>query len=98
MIKQLLLYALATALLALGLLGLLVPVLPGVLFLLLAGLCVSLASPRAHQHLSRHAAYRKLRNRWDAGAGLSAFDRIRLAFWSTIQAGVDAIGRRPGGR
>lgn len=98
MIKQLLLYVLAATLLALGLLGLLVPVLPGVVFLLLAALCVSFASPRAHQHLSRHAAYRKLRHRWDAGAGLGTFDRARLAFWTSAQACLDGLGRLFGGR
>lgn len=86
MIKTALLYLLACLFLALGLIGLLIPLLPGVPFLLGAAVCVSCASPRAHQSFSRSATYRHWRRRWDAGAGLGTYDRTRLAFWLSLEA------------
>jgi len=86
MIKITLLYLLACLFLVLGLIGLVIPVLPGVLFLVGAAVCVSCASPRAHRTFSRSAAYRHWRRRWDAGAGLGTFDRARLAFWLSVEA------------
>jgi uncharacterized membrane protein YbaN (DUF454 family) len=91
MIKITLLYLLACVFLVLGLIGLVIPVLPGVLFLLGAAICVSCASPRAHRTFSRSATYRHWRRRWDAGAGLSAVDRARLAFWLSMETTFKAV-------
>lgn len=94
MMKQVLLYVLAIAFAAIGVVGLLIPVIPGVLFLLLAAGCVSLASDRVHQKFSNHPGYRRWRHRWDASAGLSPFNRAKLAFWLTLDSTFAAIKRR----
>lgn len=94
MMKQMLLYLLAAVFAAIGVVGLLIPVIPGILFLLLAAGCVSLASDRVHQKFSSHRGYRRWRERWDAGAGLSPFNRTKLAFWLTIDSAFAATRRR----
>ena len=93
MIKLLLLYALAGVFAVLAAIGLLVPVLPGVAFLLLAAVCVSFASPRAHASFSRHPSYRRFRRRWEASEGLHVLDRGRLACWLTVEAAFDSVRR-----
>jgi uncharacterized membrane protein YbaN (DUF454 family) len=94
MMKQMLLYSLAIVFAVIGVVGLLIPVIPGILFLLLAAACISLASDRVHQKFSSHPDYRRWRQRWDASAGLSPFNRAKLAFWLTIDSTFAATRRR----
>ena len=94
MMKQTLLYLLAIVFAAVGVVGLLIPVIPGVLFLLLAAACVSLASDRVHRKFSSNPGYRRWRQRWEASAGLSPFNRAKLAFWLTIDSTIAATRRR----
>jgi len=94
MIKRVLLLTAACLFAVLGVIGLLIPVLPGVLFLLLAAICVSLASDRVHQKMNHSPVYRRWRRGWDASEGLSAFNRMKLAFWLSMEATVGAIRRR----
>jgi uncharacterized membrane protein YbaN (DUF454 family) len=94
MIKRVLLYVLAAAFAVIGVIGLLVPVIPGILFLLLAAVCVSLASDRVHDKFSSNRHYRQWRSRWDASEGLSTVNRAKLAFWLTVDATVGATRRR----
>ena len=93
MIKRVLLYVLAAAFAVIGVIGLLVPVIPGILFLLLAAVCVSLASDRVHDKFSSNRHYRQWRSRWDASEGLSTVNRAKLAFWLTVDATVGATRR-----
>ena len=64
MLKRLALYCAALLLLALGLIGLLLPFLPGIIFLLGAAVCVSLASPRVAARLHRHPQLARWQRRW----------------------------------
>lgn len=91
MIKRVLLLTLAAVFTVLGLIGLLVPVLPGVLFLILAALCVSATSERAHQRMLRHRGYSRWRRRWDASAGLPVLQRCKLAFWLSADAVIRMV-------
>ena len=90
MMKRAALIALAIGFTAIGLIGLLIPVIPGVLFLVLAAGCISLASDRVHQKFSASPRYRRWRQRWDSSSGLSPLNRTKLAFWISVDS---AFGR-----
>ena len=90
MIRQFLLATLGVMLLGLGLIGLIVPVLPGVLFLALAAACFSCCSPALQRKLEQSPLWMRFqklthraRRRWLAGRGLPVLSRLRLAFWLT---------------
>lgn len=93
MIKRVLLLTAACLFAVLGVIGLVVPIIPGVLFLLVAAACVSLASDRVHQKMNHNPAYRRWRQRWDASAGLSTWNRIKLAFWLSVDTTFKSIHR-----
>ena len=78
------------ALTVLGVIGLVIPVLPGVLFLAGAVVCFSMVSVGFRDnvgiHLFRHPRYRLARRRWNAGAGLPLWERFKLTFWTSLAA------------
>ena len=76
---------LGVASLALGVIGLVVPIIPGILFLLIAALCLSAPFPRVHGRLKRHPAVADFRRRWRSGASLPWADRVRLGAWSLAE-------------
>ena len=88
MLKRLLLYGLTGCFLVLGLIGLLIPVIPGVLFLLLAAACYAATAPSSSHHLQHNVNWRR---RWRQSRGLSLLQRSRLAFWLTARAAMDSI-------
>jgi len=98
LIRRLALYSATLVLLALGILGLLLPFLPGVFFLVGAVICLSLASPRLADRCHRHPALARWHRRWHASAGLPGWQRGRLAFWLTADAAVDTVRRAAGRR
>ncbi|MEZ5560406.1 MAG: DUF454 family protein [Pseudomonadales bacterium] len=79
-----------------GVVGLLVPVLPGILPLLGAVACFSLASARFHRHvgkplghrMARHPRLRDLSWRWRASAGLRPLQRARLLVLAAVAAAL----------
>ncbi len=94
MLKRSALILAAVAFTLLGLIGLLIPVLPGFLFLILAMVCVSALSPRFERKLARHPAWRGWRLRWRESRGLPLYQRVQLAFWLSAEAMMNAFGRR----
>ena len=94
MFKRAALIGLGSVLVALGLIGLLVPILPGVLFLVLAAVCFSATSPRFQDRLERHPAWRGWRLRWRESRGLPLLRRVQLAFWLTAEATMNTIRNR----
>ena len=94
MIKRAALTLLGSALVLLGLIGLVVPILPGFLFLALAAVCFSALSPGFQRRLDRHPAWRGWRLRWRQSRGLPLLRRFQLGFWMTAEAGMAAIRRR----
>lgn len=93
MLKRFLLYVLAAGFLVLGLIGLVIPVLPGVLFLLLAAVCVSGASPRIARKFQSNRHWRRYQRHWQHSEGMSLFQRSRLALWLSARALVDSVQR-----
>ena len=86
MIKRAFFFGLGGLLTVLGLIGLVVPILPGILFLALAAVCFSATSERFHSRLERHPAWRGWRLRWRESRGLPLLRRLQLAFWLTAEA------------
>ena len=82
MIVRRALYAtLGSLCLILALVGFVIPVLPGFLFLILAVVCFSAVSSRFARAVDSHPAASRLRRRWNRGANLPLFERIKLMFW-----------------
>jgi len=71
--------------LILGGLGLLLPFMPGFLFLLIAAACFASLSPGLRRHFERHPRMRRFFHRLDNGAHLHMGDRARLAFWAALE-------------
>lgn len=88
MLRKIALVIVGTLLAVLGVLGLVLPVLPGVLLLLGAAGCFAVVSrrfrTRLEQRLERNPRYRRALRRWQAGSGLSRWRRTQLAFWLTL--------------
>ena len=88
MLRKGLLMLAGASLALLGLIGLVVPVLPGLLLLLAAAGCFSMASPRLKAslegRLDRHPRYRSARRRWRLARALAPWQRVQLAFWLTL--------------
>ena len=94
MIKRAALMCLGGLLTVLGLIGLVIPILPGVLFLILAAVCFSATSPKFQARLERHPAWRGWRLRWRESRGLPLIRRLQLAFWLTAEATTNALRNR----
>jgi uncharacterized protein len=88
MVRKLILTATGLALTVLGLIGLVLPVVPGILLLGGAAVCFSMVSPRFHgaieTRMRRHPRLRLAQLRWRAGRGLSRARRTALAFWLAV--------------
>ena len=64
-----------------GLVGLVLPIIPGLIFLFLAVLLLAKVSTRFDSLASRHSGFRQLRQRWRTLNMLRMQDRIKLGFW-----------------
>ena len=76
---------LATACVFIGLLGLVIPIIPGVLFLIVAGGLIAQLFPSVRQRLSRNARMRRLFTRLDAGEKLAVIEQIKLVFLAAAE-------------
>jgi len=94
MIKRVVLWSIGCALVVLGVIGLVVPILPGVLFLALGAFCFSATSPRFQARLERHPTWRGWRLRWRESRGLPLFRRAQLAFWLSAEAAMNTVRNR----
>lgn len=85
MLRKTLLLMAGVALGALGLIGLVLPFMPGVLFLVAAAVCLSLASrrlgARLEARLAHHPRYREALGHWRSARHLPRWQRARLGFW-----------------
>lgn len=94
MIRKVLLVLLGLVLTVAGVAGLILPVVPGLLLLVAAAGCFSLASHRFRRTLDdrlRHnRRYQAAVRRWRAADGLPAWRRLQLAFWLTVQSVLPA--------
>ncbi|MEX2333936.1 MAG: DUF454 family protein, partial [Pseudohongiella sp.] len=75
-----------------GIIGLVLPIIPGVLFLFLAALLLTRVSRRASTYAHNQPWFRRHLQSWRASKGLSWGQRARLSFWVAAKAVVQGIG------
>lgn len=75
-----------------GIIGLILPIIPGVLFLFLAALLLTRVSRRASTWAHNQPWFRTHLHSWQASSGLSWGQRARLSFWVAAKAVVQGIG------
>ena len=81
---KILIAVLAVACLIVGLIGLVLPVIPGLVFLFAAILLLSRISPRLARWVKRKPEMNRLRIRFDAMGQLRWTERLRLSFWMVL--------------
>lgn len=77
--------------LVLGVVGLVLPIIPGLVFLFLAVLVLTKVSTRFNAFAGGLTWFRHMRRRWHTLQLLKATDRLRLGFWYCAAATVRAI-------
>lgn len=82
--------ALGGVLLLLGLVGLVIPIIPGIIFLFLAALVLSKVSRRVRAFTDSHPGMQQIRARMQRAEQVDWVDRIRLAGWMGLEALVQA--------
>ena len=79
------------ACLIVGVLGLILPVIPGVLFLFLAALLLTRVSRRAFNIAHRQPWFREQLRAWQLSGGMSVGQRLHLSLLLTLRALADGI-------
>ncbi len=77
--------------LLLGVIGLILPIIPGLLFLFLAALMLAKVSKRFDTMLNRNSNMRYWRRRWDTSSGLPLVERVKLSCWVAARALVNGV-------
>ena len=93
-IRNLLIAAAGCAFLVLALVGFMIPILPGFVFLIPALLCFATVSATLRRQLERNATWRTCHAKWRRGSGLPLGHRIRLMFWLGVDAALRAAQSR----
>jgi len=94
MIRNLLIGLVGGAFLMLGVLGLLLPILPGFLFLFIALMCFATISPTVRRRLEGNRTLKALHGRWRRGRGLPLWHRMKLMFWLSAESTVQTFNAR----
>ncbi len=76
--------------LTLGILGLLIPVIPGLVFLAIALVLLSRSSRRIHQFAARDPRFLALSRRLTRLANVGGLDRLRVGGWMVLDAFVQS--------
>ncbi len=84
----------------LGLVGLVLPIIPGILFLFLAAILLAKISDRFDSLLNSNKELRYWRRRWNTTNSLPLLQRVKLSFWmiakalvNGVEVGVDTLKR-----
>ena len=93
MLKRLLLICLGTFFLVTGIIGLFIPVLPGILLLIAAAACFSSVSPPFNRWLRQNRRVQHWQSRWQSSTELPLLKRIQLVFWLSAESIVDPSKR-----
>jgi len=75
----------------LGLVGLILPIIPGILFLFLAALLLAKISSRFDTLLHRNENMRAWRRRWDSSNSLPLMKRVHLSLLLVARAVVNGV-------
>jgi uncharacterized membrane protein YbaN (DUF454 family) len=84
--KRFLLFIGGLVFIAIGLIGLIVPMIPGFVFLLLSAVIFAGLSPRLRRRLDAHPRLHRLFARVDASRHLRPLDRFKLTVWACLEA------------
>ncbi|MEX0619294.1 MAG: DUF454 family protein [Pseudohongiellaceae bacterium] len=82
---------LIAGLLVIGMLGLILPIIPGLLFLFIAALLLTRVSRRFAAAAEKHPGLARPLRFWRTAGGLSVPQRLRLAFWVVAKATVNGF-------
>ncbi len=93
LIAKIVLVFLALCFAVIGLIGLILPIIPGILFLFLALLVASQVSGRFARFLHSNPSYRAMNSRIKKFDFDSTFRKIELGFWRAIKSMLDFIDR-----
>ena len=77
--------------LMLGVIGLIIPIIPGVLFLMAALYLLSRGSRRIKSFSEGHPRLRPMHRRMEQFGEVDFSDRIRLGAWMMVEAGVKSV-------
>ena len=91
--RRIVLLAIGAVATDLGLVGILIPILPGFLFFAVAALCFVGASDSLQRRLRRSPRFRPYFERYDRAEGLSEFERVKLAAWLSVSPLFPGKGR-----
>lgn len=75
----------------LGVIGILLPILPGLLFLFIAALIASRHYPALAFCLERNRYSRRAMRYSNSFMELDVWDKVRLGFWATVRITLDGI-------
>lgn len=92
-VYKLILSVLIVAFLMIGLIGLILPIIPGVLFLLLAVFLLTRVSRRAATYAHSQAWYHQHMGQFNAGRHLSLSNRLKFGFLIVARGIVNAAKR-----
>lgn len=92
-LMKMLLLTLASLCLLLGVIGLLLPIIPGIVFLVLGAWLLARASSRAAAQLDTHPGWQKGRRFWLRSRYLNSRDKLRLTVLLACRSLVDGIRR-----
>ncbi|PCI73447.1 MAG: hypothetical protein COB20_16235 [SAR86 cluster bacterium] len=74
-----------------GLVGLILPIIPGILFLFLAAMLLAKVSSRFDALLHKNENMRTWRRRWDTTSALPLLQRVKLSFLLVARAVVNGV-------
>ena len=74
--------------LMLGVIGLVIPIIPGILFLMAALYVLGKVSVRVRQFTERDPRIREMQRRLDQFGEVGVVDRLQLAGWMALDAGI----------
>lgn len=77
--------------LVLGVVGIILPVIPGLLFLALAAILIARVSRRAANYLDEHPGWRRQQRFWKRSQHLAFHERVQLACLLTVRYVVDGL-------
>ena len=83
--KNVLLIPIGLAALVLGIAGLIIPIIPGFIFLALAAICFATVVPGLRRKLERNSRMQRLFNRVDRSTHYPALTRLKLLFWACLE-------------
>lgn len=74
-----------------GLVGLVLPIIPGFLFLFLAAILLARISSRFKYLLHNHTTSKRWMKHWHSTKALSLMQRLKLSFWVAARSAVNAV-------